>query len=92
MDHFFLPGVEYLVIADRHSGMLSVHVTRHKGSNGVIRILRQHCACQGIPQIVFTDGLSIFCAQEMKDFFKRFDIEHRVIRMRTSDQKVLSRV
>ena len=26
----------------------------------------------------FTDGSSIFCAQEMKDFFKRFDIEHRV--------------
>ena len=26
----------------------------------------------------FTDGLSIFFAQEMKDFFKRFVIEHKV--------------
>ena len=26
----------------------------------------------------FTDGSSIFFAQAMKDFFKRFDIEHRV--------------
>ena len=25
MDHFFLKGVEYLVIVDRHLGMLSVH-------------------------------------------------------------------
>ena len=58
--------------------MLSVHSTRYKGANEVIRILRDHCACQGIPQIRFTDGSSMFCAQEMKDFFRRFDIEHRV--------------
>ena len=70
--------MEYLGIANRHSGMLSVHCTRHKGANEVIRILREHCARQGIPQIIFTGGSSIFCAQEMKDFFKRFDIEHRV--------------
>ena len=25
---------------------------------------------------VYTDGSSIFCAQEVKDFFKRYDIEH----------------
>ena len=70
--------MEYLAIADRHSGMLSVHCTKHKGANEVIRILREHCQRQGIPRIIFTDGSSIFCAQEMKDFFKRFDIEHRV--------------
>ena len=78
MDHFLLRGVEYLAIADKHSGMLSVHCTKHRGANVVIRILRVHCQRQGIPRIIFTDGSSIFCAQEMKDFFKRFDIEHRV--------------
>ena len=71
MDHFFLRGVEYLAIADRHSGMLSVHCTKHRGANEVIRILRVHCQRQVIPRIIFTDGLSIFCAQELKDFFKR---------------------
>ena len=60
MDHFFLRGVGYLGIADRHSGMLSVHSTRHKGANEVKRILREHCARQGIPQIIFTDGFLIF--------------------------------
>ena len=78
MDHFFLRGVEYLGIADRHSGMLRVHYTRHKGANEVIMILSEHCARQGIPQIFFTDRSSIFGAQEMKAFFKRFYIEHRV--------------
>ena len=70
--------MEYLGIADQHSGILSVHSTRHKGAHEVIMILREHCARQGIPQIIFTDGSTIFCAQEMKDFFRRFDIEHRV--------------
>ena len=87
MDHFFLRGVEYLAIADKHSGMLSVHCTKHRGANEIIKILRVHCQRQGIPRIVFTDRSSIFCAQEMKDF----DIEHRitalVTRMQTSDQR-----
>ena len=78
MDHFFLKGVEYLAIADRHSGMLSVHCSAHQGAKELIKILRVHCQRSGIPRIIFTDGLSIFCAQEMKDFFKRYDIEHVV--------------
>ena len=32
MDHFFLKGVEFLAIVDRHSGMLSVHCTAHRGA------------------------------------------------------------
>jgi hypothetical protein len=72
MDHFFLKGVEYLAIADRHSGMLSVHATAHRGAKELLKILRVHC------QRIFTDGFSIFCAQEVKDFFKRYDIEHIV--------------
>ena len=78
MDHFFLKGVEFLVIGDRHSGMLSVHCTAHRGAKELFRILRVHCQHSGIPRIVYTDGSSIFCAQEKKDFFKRFDIEHVV--------------
>ena len=78
MDHFFLRLVEYLAIADRHSGMLGVHCTKHRGANEVIKILRVYYQRQGIPRIIFTKGLSIFCAQEMKDFFKRYDIEHKI--------------
>ena len=69
MDHFFLKGIEYLAIVDRHSGMLSVHYTAFKGSKELIRILRLHCQ---------KNGSSIFCSHETKDFFRRFNIIHRV--------------
>ena len=68
MDHFFLKGVEFLAIADRHSGMLSVHCdcTAFKGAKELIRILRVHCQRSGIPRVVYSDGSSIFCAHETK--------------------------
>ena len=78
LDHFFFKGVEYLAIADRHSGMLSVHATVYRGAKELLKILRVHCQRSGIPRCVFTDGSSIFCAQEVKDFFKRYDIQHFV--------------
>ena len=78
MDHFFLKGIEYLAIVDIHSGMLSVHCTVFKGSKELIRILRLHCQRNGIPREVFSDGSSIFCSHETKDFFRRFNIVHRV--------------
>ena len=70
--------MEYLAIADRHSGMLSVHATVHRGAKELLKILRLHCQRSGIPRCVYTDGSSIFCTQEVKDFFKRYDIEHFV--------------
>ena len=70
--------MEYLAIADRHSGMLSVHATCHRGAKELLKILRVHCQRSGIPRCIYTDGSSIFCAQEVKEFFKRYDIEHFV--------------
>ena len=78
MEHFFLKGVEYLAIVDRHSGMLSVHCTAFKGAKELIRILRLHCQRSGIPRVVYSDGSSIFCAHETREFFKRYNIEHVV--------------
>ena len=75
---FFLKGVEYLSIVDRHSGMISVHATMHRGSKELPRILRCHCTRHGIPRYLFTDGSSIFCSQEVKDFLTRYDIHHFV--------------
>ena len=70
--------MEYLAIADRHSGMLSVHATVHRGAKELLKILRLHCQRSSIPRCVYTDGSSIFCAQEVNDFFKRYDIQHFV--------------
>ena len=71
MDHFFLKGVAFLAIVDRHSGMISVHCTEHRGAKELIRISRVHCQHSGIPRIVYTDGSSIFCAHEREAFFKK---------------------
>ena len=56
MDHFFLKGVELLVIVDWHSGMLSMHCTAFKGVKELIRILILHCQQNGIPRVVYSDG------------------------------------
>ena len=78
IDHFYLKGVEYLAISDRHSGMLSVHATRHRGSKEYLKILRQHCVRNGIPVSIYTDGSSVFTSFEVKDFFERYNIKHYV--------------
>ena len=61
LDHFKKKGVEYLAIADRHSGMLSEHATVHWGAKELLKI----------PRCVYTDGLSIFCAKEVKKKFQK---------------------
>ena len=78
MDHFFLKGNEFLALVDRHSGMLSVHATSFKGARELLRILRLHCQKNGIPREVCSDGSSIFMAHQVQDFFKRYNIAHRV--------------
>ena len=74
MDHFFLKGIEFFAIGERHSGMLSVHHTAYKGAKELIRILRVHCKPSGIPRVVYSDGSSIFCAHETSKFFKRYNV------------------
>ena len=69
MDHFFLKGVEFLAIVDRHLGMLLVHCMAFKGAKELIRIWRLHCQQNGIPWVVYSDGVSIFSAHETKEFF-----------------------
>ena len=76
MDHFFLKGIEYLAIVDRHSGMLSVHATNFKGSRELLRILRLHCQRNGIPREIFTDGSSIFMAFETQDLNRVSSVEN----------------
>ena len=54
IDHFFLKGIEYIAIVNRHSEMLSVQATAFKGSRELLRILRLHCQRNGIPREICT--------------------------------------
>jgi hypothetical protein len=78
IDHFYLKGVEFLAVSDRHSGMISVHATRHRGSKEYLKILRQHCVRNGVPVSIYTDGSSVFTSAEVKDFCERYNIKHFV--------------
>ena len=78
VDHFFLKGNEFLAIVNRHSGMLSVHSTKYGGSAEFLKILRLHCQRNGIPREICSDGSSIFLSHETQDFFRRYNITHRV--------------
>jgi hypothetical protein len=71
LHHFFLKGVEYLAIVDRHSGMLSVHATVHRGAKELLKILRVHCQRSGIPRCVFTDRVLPFLYPGGKGFFQK---------------------
>ena len=69
---------EFLAIVDRHSGMLSIHLTNYSGSRGFLKILREHIQKWGIPLEVSTDRASIYMSQETQDFYKKYGIKHRV--------------
>ena len=38
VDHFFLKGNEFLVLVDRHSGMMSCHLTNYRGARESLKI------------------------------------------------------
>ena len=77
-DHFFLKGNEFLALVDRHSGMMSCHNTNYSGAKGFLKILREHCQRFGVPLEICTDGASVFTCQQTQDFFRRYNIHHRV--------------
>ena len=78
INQFFLKGNEFLSLVDRHSGIMSCHSTNYRGSREFLKILRLQCQRNGIPREAFSDGSSIFMSHETQDFFRRYNIIHRV--------------
>ena len=58
--------------------MMSCHNTNYKGAKEFWKILRGHCQKNGIPREVCSDGASVFMCHETQEFFKRYNIHHRV--------------
>ena len=73
-----MKGNEFLALVDRLSGMMSCHNTNFKGAKEFLKILRVHCQKNGIPREVCSDGASVFMCHETQEFFKRYNIHHRV--------------
>ena len=77
-DFFSTDSGTYLSIVDRYSGWLSIFCLKRDDSAHVIEVLREYTARWGIPDILTSDGASVFTSQLMKDFLRRWGIQHRV--------------
>ena len=77
-DFFTTDKGNYLTIVDRYSGWLSIFSLKRDDSENVIHVLREYCARWGIPEVLTTDGASVFTSIQMKSFLSRWGIRHRV--------------
>ena len=77
-DFFSVEGLNYLSIVDRYSGWLSIFRLARDDSGHVISVLREYIARWGVPLQFSSDGASVFTSLEMKSFFNRWGISHRV--------------
>lgn len=57
---------------------MSIFRLKRDDSANVIKILREYFARWGIPEVVTTDGASVFTSEVMKDFLARYGVRHRV--------------
>ena len=58
--------------------MMCVHHTNYSGAKGFLKILKEHCQRFGVPSEVNTDGTSVFTCHETQEFFRKYNIHHRV--------------
>ena len=77
-DFFSTDSGNYLAIVDRYTNWLSIFSLQRDDSAHVIQVLRDYCARWGIPEVLTTDGASVFVSEQMKDFLTRWGIRHRV--------------
>jgi hypothetical protein len=77
-DFFVLEGNNYLAMADRYSGWLSIARLGKDDSAHIITYLRHFFSRWGVPKNLTTDGASVFTSLAMKNFYDRWGVEHRV--------------
>ena len=79
-DYFSLQGHNYLVLADRYSGWLSIYSTGVGEYDGksMEKILRQHFMTFNIPEEFSSDGGPQMMSETVQNCFKRWGIHHRL--------------
>ena len=81
-DFFSFGGHHYLVVGDRLSGWSEVYSTPsgtpQAGAKGLIRCLRSFFATFGVPEEISSDGGPEFVAAATQEFFRNWEINHRV--------------
>ena len=77
-DFFSIDAGTFLAMADRYSNWLSIFKLKKDDSYHIIEVLRQYFSRWGVAVNITTDGASVFTSVEVKDFFERWGVEHRV--------------
>ena len=77
-DFFSVAGKTYAALADRYSNWLSVLNLDRDTSEELIAVLRNYFTTFGVPDLLSTDGASIFTSHTFRDFCKRWGIQQRV--------------
>ena len=79
-DFFELGGIQYLAMADRYSGWLSVKCFPQGGAtaSALVSTLRQWFMIFGAPRELATDGATTFMSESTQQFLKTWGIRHRV--------------
>lgn len=79
-DYFELGGIQYLAMADRYSGWLSVKCFPRGGASAsaLVAILREWFMMFGAPKELASDGGTTFMSEVTQNFLKTWGIRHRV--------------
>ena len=79
-DYCHMNGVNYLMIADRYSGWLSVlYVGKGEfDSENLIHVLRDYFMTFGVAEEISSDGASQYKSEKLEKFLKQYGVRHRV--------------
>ena len=79
-DYFELGGIQYLAMADRYSGWLSVRCFPEGGASAsaLVSTLREWFMLFGAPKELASDGATAFMSEITQQFLKTWGIRHRV--------------
>ena len=77
-DFFVVAGHSYAALADRYSNWLSVLKLKQDTSQELINVLRNYFATFGVPELLSTDGATIFTSSTFRNFCQRWGIEQRI--------------
>ena len=77
-DYFEVSGKHYMVFVCRYSNWISVYHSRSGTTAELLTTLRCYMGTFGVMEELATDGDSVYTSKEAQEFFKRFDIRHRV--------------
>ena len=79
-DYFSLHGRNYLAMADRYSGWLTVYRvgSGEYDAKALVKILRQHFVTFGVAVELSSDGGPQMVASEVEKFLNKWGVKHRV--------------